>query len=447
MPTSFYAWLLPILIWGQCVLADRPKEVSPAPKDASATLTINKILGLTIDSSINPGTYNYLMSGFEKAKLEGYQAILIRLDTPGGLVSTTKDILTLIGDSNILTIVWITPEGASASSAGAIIASGAHVLAMSPGTNFGAATPIQMSQDIEQGDMRKKAINDLVALVQSLSESRGRNAELFGKMIEEAASYKSKEALENNLIDYLVSTEQELLEKMNDRKVTILGQEYKLATHSATISVSHEMDLGQQLLNTLASPGLAYVLFLLGAALLYLEFQAPGGFIAGSIGALCLLLAGIGFQVLPLNFGALGLIVLSFIMFILEAYITSYGLLSIAGLAALLAGSLFLFRTDEAYMSVSRSLVFSSVGVVALFLAGLGIYFLRDLRRHKLPKNYYSLIGKKGTIVTILPTEDGQHFYQMRIAGEIWKARSEQEYHVGDHCTVKEEQNGMTLFI
>ncbi|MCO4795647.1 MAG: ATP-dependent Clp protease proteolytic subunit, partial [Bacteriovoracaceae bacterium] len=194
--------------------------------ESTNSLEIHKIIQLDIESSINPATFNYLSQGFIQAKKNKSDMILVTMNTPGGLVTTTKKILTLFGDSNTPVVVWIKPEGASATSAGAIIASGAHGLYMSEGTNIGAATPIQMSGDIKQKDMKSKAINDLVALVQSLAETRGRNAKLFGEMIEKASSFKSKEAAEKNLIDGIANTESELIEKLDGRIFHIKGQDY-----------------------------------------------------------------------------------------------------------------------------------------------------------------------------------------------------------------------------
>lgn len=430
-----------------CATALNANEKKTNTLKTIPSLSIDKILSMTIDSSINPATLNYLESGYERASKEGFKAVLIKLDTPGGLVSTTKEIITLIGKKDILTIIWVTPEGASATSAGAIIASSAHFLVMSQGTNIGAATPIQMSSDMPK-DARSKAINDLMALVKSLSESRGRNQDAFGEMIENAKSYKAQEAFENNIIDGIVNDQQDLFKQLSERKViTIKGKASEIKIASPTL-ISHEMDLGQKLLNILANPNLAYILFLIGAALLYLEFQAPGGFIAGSIGAVCLLLSGIGFQILPVHFGALGLLILAFIMFILEAYITSYGILSIAGLGTLLAGSLFLFRTDEAYLSLSHSLIFTAVGTIGLFLLLMGVFVFRDFRKNKLPKNIYSLVGKEAKIVMALGEDGkGNYTYKVKISGEIWKARSQELYKEGESCEIKENTESMTLII
>jgi membrane-bound serine protease (ClpP class) len=448
------------------------------------TLEIRRILQLDINSTINPATLNYLRTGYEKARSERYQMVLININTPGGLVTTTKDILTLIGDADFPTTIWIKPEGASATSAGAIIASGAHLLYMSEGTNIGAATPVQMGGDIEGekekkkneetadqdkeaskekperpktlqeqiqdelkkgrdadgapgqgGDLRAKAINDLVALVQSLSEARGRNAEAFAEMIRTAASFKTREAYELNLINGIVNTMDELIETMNGAQITVKGQSYLLNVQGPQV-VALEMDLGQKLLDIFANPGLAYILFMIGAALIYLEMQSPGGFIAGSIGAMCILMAGIGFQVLPVNFGALGLIALSFLFFIMEIYVTSYGVLSLAGLASLISGSLFLYRSTDGYLEVGYPLIFSTIAAIVAFMGLIAYMFIKD--RHKaVQHDFNNAVGHTGVIMSKLdPLEEGYEYYQVKVNGEIWRARTQKTHQVQDRVVI-----------
>jgi membrane-bound serine protease (ClpP class) len=461
--------------------------LGPSHSGEIETFSVRRILYLNIDSSINPATLNYLSTAYSKARRDQFQMILINLNTPGGLVTTTKDILTLIGDADFPTVIWIRPEGASATSAGAIIAAGAHVLYMSEGTNIGAATPVQMGGDIDGdrpsktseddsdksiddeetktaerpkslqemirdelgrsnreqpardsggSDMRAKAINDLVALVQSLSEARGRNAELFAEMIRTAASYKAREAQENNLIDGLVNTLQELLVDLDGREIMLKGRDLTLEVNNPEV-VELKMDLGQQLLNIFANPGLAYILFMIGAALIYLEMQSPGGFIAGSIGALCLILAGIGFQVLPIHFGALGLIVLSFLFFIMEIYVTSYGILSLAGLASLISGSLFLYRGSDGYIEVGHGLIFSTIAAVVVFIGLIAYMFIRD-RKKSIKFDFNNPVGHPGLVVAELDSlEAGIKMYQVRVNGEIWRARTRETKAIGDRIVVK----------
>ncbi len=401
---------------------------------------VQKIILMEINSSINPATLSYLNAGYDKAEKESFDMVLIKINTPGGLVSITKEILTLFGQANAPTVVWVTPEGASATSAGALIAAGAHILYMSHGTNIGAATPIQLGKDINSKDLRKKAINDLVALVRSLSNARGRNGEFFAKMIEDAASFEAKDALKKGLINNIINTEAELLQDIDGREISIIGQKVQLQTQTPNI-VFFGMDFGQKVLDIFANPTMAYLFFIIGAALVYLELQAPGGFIAGGIGVLCLLLAGIGFQVLPLNFGALGLIILSFILFILEAYIVSYGILSLAGLISLIFGSLFLFRTDNAYLQLSNTLIFSAAGAIGLFIGFIGIYWFYDAKNKKV-KLFYDLKGKSGTIVKFLGgPHDGIYHYHIKVTGEIWRAESATKYEVNDECSIISQDN------
>jgi membrane-bound serine protease (ClpP class) len=431
------------------------------------TLELNKILELNINASINPATFTYIKAGFEKTKKESFNALLITMNTPGGLVSTTKDILTLFGESDIPIIVWIRPEGASATSAGAIISSGAHFLYMADGTNIGAAAPVMMGKDIdpekksppanpllpikdktpetpaspalESSDMKKKAVNDLVALVESLSEARKRNGKLFGEMVSEAKSFKTGEALENNVINGSANNLEDIFSQMDQKMVVIKGSEQQISMPKNPQVVVYPMDLGLSLLNILAHPSLAYILFLAGAALLYFELQAPGGFIAGGIGGILLVLAGIGFQVLPLNLGALSLIILAFILFVLEMYITSFGILSIAGLTSLVFGSLFLFRSESGSAEIPYSLIASTVASLALFLLLMGLTIVREMKKNKNRPQIYSMVGKEGKILSLKPNlADGIFHYNVRTHGEIWHAISEIELAVGDKIVVHE---------
>lgn len=411
---------------------------------AEDTYNVNKIRLLEVNSSINPATFNYLKSNLEpKAQTEN-ELILIKLDTPGGLVSTTKDIITLIGSSSKPVVIWITPEGASATSAGAIIASSAHVLVMSEGTNIGAATPIQMGKDIQK-DSKSKAVNDLVALVRSLSKVRGRNADEFEKMISQAKSIEADIALKSKVIDHIVNSQEELKKVLDGKVVRIKGNDLKLNLESPIKIKEFPMDLGQRILNVFSNPTTAYVLFIVGAALLYLEFQTAGGLIAGSLGAVCLILAGIGFQVLPLNFGAMGLIIVSFVLFILEAYITSYGILTIAGTTALTFGSLFLYRTENSYLDIEKSLVFSVVLSILAYVFFIGYYIVKT---NKQDRDFFVGKDHHGTVIKKLDSANDMNIYQIKIHGEIWSASTNEELAKGDLVEViKQEEENMILKI
>lgn len=429
-----------------CTLALSATHLKAQESEVVPNLELNKLLRLTVKSSINPATLHYITSGLKRAQAEKHDGLLIEINTPGGLVSTTKDIITAIGEASIPTIIWVTPEGASATSAGALIASSAHLLFMSEGTNIGAATPIQMSGEVPE-DLRNKAINDLVALVQSLSEARGRNGKLFGEMVSKASSFQSSEALKENLINGIANDEEHLLAQISTMSLHLKGQTYNVVANNVAIS-NHEMSTGNALLNILADPNLAYILLLLGAALIYLEFQAPGGFIAGSLGAVLLLISGISFQVLPLNFGALGLLVLAFILFVLEVYITSYGVLSLLGLAALITGSLFLYETDNSYLALAPEVIAAAIMAIGVFLFLILYFLLRDYKKSK-DHHFNEALGKEALILEIVqgPKDEG-HYYQIKVEGEIWRARSNTLYRPGSYVKVVSlDHNSLTYIL
>jgi membrane-bound serine protease (ClpP class) len=412
--------------------------LSFASMSKEQTYVIKKITTLEVTASINPATFNYLKTNLNKLSADKGDLAVLKLDTPGGLVTTTKEILTLIGSLNFPFIVWITPEGASATSAGSIIACAAHLLVMSEGTNLGAATPVGLGDDIKQEDGRAKAVNDLVALVSALAKARGRNAEKFSQMISEAKSFDAQTALKENIINAIVNSEADLIRYFNNKKIRLHGEDIALSLDPHYTSTFIEMDPGQKILNIFANPMTAYILFIIGAALLYLEFQAPGGFVAGSIGAVFLILAAIGFQVLPLNYGALGLIVLSFILFIMEAYITSYGVLTLGGIASLVFGSLFLFRTDNAYLDIQLPMILSVVVAIVLYVIFIGFVIVKTRRQKSL---FFTTQEQIGHISKFIGRDADQFVYQVKVAGEIWKTNTNKELSIGAKVKVLEQDN------
>lgn len=347
----------------------------------------------------------------------------------------------MVGSSKRPFVVWITPEGASASSAGAIVASSAHFIFMSPGTNMGAATPVGLGEDIKEGDGRSKALNDLTALVRSLSSSRGRPAEPFEKMIRTAESYTASESLNLKIIDAVISSEKDMIKFLTSKKINIDGAEKTLVINDPAYTV-YEPSMGQKLLEVLANPSTAYILFLIGVALIYFEFQAPGGFISGSIGLCFLILAGISFQVLPLDWGSMGLILAGVILLILEIYIVSYGILAIAGIIAFIMGSLFLFHGETGFISVQYPVIFSSLAGVIL-AAGLIVWYLyRDSKKQKKADDFFLPIGATGHVLSKLNDKE----YQVKVRGEIWRATSDETLVVEDAVTVS-EVDAKNLFI
>jgi len=386
---------------------------------------------LSVNSAITPATYDYLKHQF--ARLKEGSLVILKMNTPGGLVTTTKDIITLVGKYKFPLVVWITPEGASASSAGAIIASAAHFIIMAPGSNMGAATPVGLGEDLKESDGRSKALNDLTALVRSLNISRGRPAAPFEEMIKTAASYTDKEALNLKIIDGVVSKQTELITLLKGKTFFLQGQEQTLTFKTGFTSQEHGPTIGQKILEVLANPSTAYFLFLIGVALIYFEFQAPGGFIAGSVGVCFIILAAIAFQVLPLDWGAFGLILVGIVLFILEIFITSYGVLSFAGLSAFIMGSLFLFHGEGGFISVEYPVLFSTLAGVLVAVGIIVWYIYKDQKKQGKPENFFMPIGSLGFVMT---KNQVTKFYQIKVRGEIWKASSETELQIGDTVEV-----------
>lgn len=408
---------------------------------ASEGYEVKQISILEVNSSINPATYNYLKTGFKKLDPKNGDLVILKLDTPGGLVTTTKDIITLVGKLKVPFVVWVTPEGASATSAGAIIASSAHLLVMSEGTNIGAATPVGIGKDIEKSDGKAKAINDLVALVRSLSKARGRNPDRFAEMISKASSFDSQTALKEKIINGIVNTQADLINFINGKTVKVLGTDLLMSVNPNIEIKVKEMDPGQKILDILANPMTAYILFVIGAALLYFEFQAPGGFVAGAIGAVCLILAAIGFQILPLNFGALGLIILSFVLFIIEIYITSYGILTLGGIASLVFGSLFLFRTENAYLDIQLPMVLSVVAGIVIYVLIIAAVIIKTRSK----KQYFFKNKDCFGHISRLMGKDGEQFlYQVKVNGEIWNTVTDFEFKMDEKVKVIDQDDEHT---
>lgn len=409
-------------------------------------VNLKKVYQMNIEQTINPATLSHLREVIKKVNANKDSGILIQINTPGGLVSVTKSMITEIGKTNAPFIAVVGPEGASATSAGAILSAAGHQVLMFPGTNIGAATPITMQKDLPK-DSRDKAINDLVALVTSLREARGKKISHFDEMVSKAKSYGANEAIKLEISDQIINSIDEVAQKLNGQKIILNGEVVTLGTSALKIELI-EMDLGQKILNFLASPELAYLLFLLGAALIYFELQAPGGFIAGGAGAVCLILAGVSFQVIPLNMGGLGLILLSFALFFLEIYVTSFGLLSLAGLAALITGSLFLFRTNDAYFELSKGVIFSVTSAIVVFMGFITLIFLKS--RKELSRNFNDRLPEFGTIIKILNQSTGKHQYQyqIKVKGAIWRAFSNEKFKLQEKVAIeKKDEDNMAYII
>jgi membrane-bound serine protease (ClpP class) len=405
---------------------------------AETNFDVKEVRILSVKSAITPATFDYLENHLGNSSLN--RLTIIKMNTPGGLVSTTKDIISLFAKGKHPVVVWVAPEGASAASAGSIIASGAHFIFMAPGTNIGAATPVGLGTDIKESDERKKAMNDLTAMVRSLSELRGRPALPFEQMITDAKSFTDQEALKLDIINGIAVNEKEILTALNG-KIWKTGKEEKKLVIPGSVSISEiDPSFAQRILEVVTNPSTAYLLFLLGAALIYFELQAPGGYVAGSIGVCLLVFAAMAFQVLPLDWGSFGLILVGIVCLVLEMYVTSYGLLALAGISAFALGSLFLFHGEEGFISIQYSVLISTFLGILAPLIFLSWYILKSSRDKKGPSHFFIPFGSEGTVMS----QKGKQ-YQVKVRGEIWNAQSEDSLSPGDSITITDADETQLL--
>jgi len=369
---------------------------------------------IRIADAISPGTADFIKSGIKKAEENEAACIIIELDTPGGLAESMRLIVQNILASRVPVVVFVSPGGARAASAGVMITMAADVAAMAPGTNIGAAHPVGAGgQDID-GAMSDKIINDMVAQARSVAERRGRNADWVEDAIRESVSVTETEALKENIIDLVANDTEDLIRQLNGREIKDRG---KLALDGADKIVLAET-LRTKILRTISNPNIAYILMMIGLAGLYFELSHPGAIFPGVIGALALILAFFALQTLPVNTAGILLILLAIIFFIMEMKITSYGLLSVAGIVALLLGSLMLFEGDAPDMKLSLKVLLPTVLVISGFFAAVAALVFRA-QMSKPATGSGGLVGEIGTVKKAL-TPEGKVF----VHGELWNARA-----------------------
>ena len=392
-----------------------------APEDQKPVVRV-----ITIDGSINPGSADFIINSIENAKESGASLLVVELDTPGGLVESTRDIVQALLNSTIPVVVYVTPPGAHAGSAGVMITLAANVAAMAPGTNIGAATPVSGTGEMDE-TMKNKVTNDVAAWVEGIAEKRERNKDWAIRAVREAVSVTATEAKKLKVIDVLADDLPTLLEKIDGMKVKIEGKEIALKSKDAAIE-RVEMGWKHKVLNLLADPNLAYIFMIIGFLGLYAEFSHPGLIVPGVVGGVCLILFLMASQILPINTLGLLLILAGIILFILEIKFTSYGMLTIGGLACLTIGSLFLFDVPEkivdypAYnLQVSWSYIVPSVLIIGGFILGI-TYLIVKAHGRKPETGNEGMIGREGIAdVDLTPGEIGK----IKIRGEIWKAESD----------------------
>ena len=393
---------------------------------ASGSKTINLI---EVDSIINPVSAEYILDSIKTAEKESAQCLIIKLDTPGGLDTSMRQIIKEILNTQVPIIVYVAPDGARAASAGVLITMAAHVAAMAPGTNIGAAHPVSMGGGKMSREMSEKVENDAVAYIQSIATKRKRNLEWAEKAVRESVSIKADEALKINVIDLVSPNLDDLLQKLDGREVDIDGKKVILATKGATVR-ELKMTLREKILATLTDPNIAYILMMLGVAGLYFELAHPGSIFPGVIGAICLILAFYSFQVLSVNYAGILFIVLAIVLFLAEIKVASYGLLSIGGTICLLLGSLMLFDSTSPYLRPSLAVLLATIAITATFFITIATLAFRAYVR-KPASGSEGMIGLVGAVVSRI-APNGKVF----IHGEYWNAYGEEVIEEGEGVEV-----------
>ncbi|HYW91585.1 MAG TPA: nodulation protein NfeD [Gammaproteobacteria bacterium] len=372
---------------------------------------------LTIDGPIGPATSDYFRRAMRQARSDGARVVVLEMDTPGGLDTAMRSIIQAILNAPVPVIAYVAPSGARAASAGTYILYASHLAAMAPGTNLGAATPIQMGPGGGGKTEHRKVVNDAVAYIRGLAQLRGRNADWAEKAVRQAASLPAQQALKAGVVDLVAPNIATLLKRADGREVTVQGRRETLHTAGLRV-VRVDPDWRARLLAVLTNPNVAYLLLLLGALGVVFEFTNPGTFLPGVAGAICLMLALYAFQILPVNYAGLGLILLGLGMMVAEAFVSSFGALGIGGTAALVIGSVILMDTDAPGFGISPALI----GAVALFsvllLAVLLGVLLRS-RRRPVVSGKEGLVGAEGVALG-----DFAERGSVRVQGEVWSAVS-----------------------
>ena len=400
-----------------------------------------EVLKIRVDAPIHPVTSEYIVKVLETADRDGADLVLLTLDTPGGLDTSMREIITAIVNAKTPVAVWVGPSGSRAASAGLFIALAADVFAMAPGTSTGAAHPVGVSITGQGMDktMEEKVVNDAAAYIRSIAEKRGRNVSLAEDAVRKSLSYTEKEALDARLIDLVAGSEDELLARLDGRTVKRFDGSAVTLTLAGKPVSERPMTFRQRFLLTIANPNLAYILLMIGLLGLYFEFSHPGAVLPGVLGGISLLLAVFAFQILPINYVGLGLILLALILFILEIKVQSFGMLAVGGIIAMIIGSLMLIKSPVAALRPSLSFVLP----VVIAFAGIVLFLLTLVfraHRRRPATGREGMVGEIGTARTDL-SPAGKVFVQ----GELWDAEADAPVRAGEKVKVVAVLDGLKI--
>ena len=385
----------------------------------TTTDTISKkAVVISVDASINPSSAEYINSGIKHARELNAECLIIKLNTPGGLLKSTRVIVTDLLDSEIPVVVFVFPGGSQAASAGVFITLAGHIAVMAPGTNIGAAHPVSM-QGEQDSIMNEKATNDAAAFIRTISEKRNRNVQWAEDAVRKSLSITETEALKERIIDTIAISVQDLLEKIHGKEITLNSGKKVLDTENAEV-INIDMNFKQKILTLLADPNIAYIFFMIGLYGIMFELYNPGAIFPGVIGGISLILAFYSLHTLPVNYAGLALIIFAVILFIAEIKVVSYGLLTVGGVISLILGSIMLIDTEstlEVFKISWKVILVIAIITTAFFMFAIG--FGIKAQNRKPTTGVEGIIGEIGETISNLEPEG-----QIRVHGELWNAES-----------------------
>lgn len=392
----------------------------------------SKVYVITVKGGISPATSSFISGGIELAEKERAEALIIELNTPGGLLESTRDIVQSIISSKVPVIVYVGPSGARAGSAGVFITLSSNIAVMAPGTNIGAAHPVGLGGESDTNVMYDKITNDAAAFVRSIAQKRGRNVEWAELSVRESISSSEKEALEIGVINYICPNIDSLLIAVHSDTVETEAGIKVLNTKNSKYEYI-EMSWKDELLGIISDPNVAYLLLMAGIYGILFELYSPGAIFPGVLGGISIILAGYSLQMLPINYAGLALILLAIILFILEIKVQSYGMLTVGGVLSLFFGSIMLIDSPGDFMEISTSLIITTVVFTTIFflvIISIGI----KAQYQKRASGIEGIKTENGIALTeISPNEFGK----VKVHGEIWKAKSDDIINKGDEVIVQ----------
>jgi membrane-bound serine protease (ClpP class) len=406
---------------------------------ASSLYAKQKISVLNVEGVINPVLAGYIVNGIDEATEKNSMALIIQIDTPGGLDKSMRIIIKKMLSSKVPIVVYVAPSGSRAASAGTFIILASHIAVMAPSTNIGAAHPVALGSGKMDEHMAKKVENDAVAYITSIAKKRGRNTKWAEEAVRKSVSISETEALKNGVIDLIAANLPELIKKIDAKKITINNATTVLHTKDAEIELI-EMKWREKFLAVISDPNVAFLLIILGFYGLFFELSNPGVVFPGLVGAIALILGGYALQLLPINYAGLLLIILALVMFLLEIKVTSYGALTIGGIASMVVGSIMLIDSPFPFLRISLKIIIPTALATAgffffLFGAVIRTYQKRSVAGHE------GLLDEIGTA-----EEDFDKTGRIFVHGEIWNAVSDTPLKKGEAVKVIKVE-GLKLFI